>query len=393
MGWEPIVLTVEEDKASYPVWDESLRAEVEGIKVFKTQTREPLRLYSRLRSGSTQSGIPQGEVDTQSFIGKIAAFIRGNFFIPDARKGWVPFAINAATKVIAQEKISHLITTGPPHSTHLVGVALSPLFSLNWWADFRDPWTSIFYNKQLYRTSWAENKDAELEEKVLQSASGIITTLGGTLQENLSQKAPEQNFVSIPNGYDAELMNTLRGEKDTTHFHIVYTGLLTRNQAFPEFLRALQRVNGEKPLRFSLAGNIDNAIINEIKEALPRVEVKYHGYVSHPVALQLMKSGDLLLNFIFEGAQTEMISGKLLEYLATKVPVLSLGDPSSTAGKFIAQGSCAQMISPDNSAAIQEFIQNLLDPPIPSTNDFPEIMRWSREAITRRLIEEILTRK
>ena len=108
-GWEPIVITVDEKQASYPVIDLSLLEEVNNIRVIKTSTREPLRLYSWLSSGSTQEGIPQGEVDTKSILGKLAAYVRGNFFIPDARKGWVPFAVKAAQKILIEEKITHLI--------------------------------------------------------------------------------------------------------------------------------------------------------------------------------------------------------------------------------------------------------------------------------------------
>ena len=148
LGWEPIVITVEEKQASYPQLDQSLLKEIEGIRVIKTATREPLRLYSRLTSGNTAKGIPQAEVNTKSIFGKLAAYIRGNYFIPDARKGWVPFAVKAAQKLLQQENIEHLITTGPPHSTHLVGLQLIDLFQLNWWVDFRDPWTDVFYKNK-----------------------------------------------------------------------------------------------------------------------------------------------------------------------------------------------------------------------------------------------------
>lgn len=393
LGWEPIVLTVDEKSASYSILDKSLEVEVEGIRVIKTQTREPLRWYSRLKSGSAHKGIPQGEVDTKGILSKVAAFVRGNFFIPDARKGWVPFAVKAAKECIESEKIRHLITTGPPHSAHLIGLALSKSYSLNWWADFRDPWTSIFYNAQLYRSTIAEKRDAAWERKVLLAASGIITTVGGELQQKLMEKAPQQNFVRLPNGFDAELMTAVNGEVNTSYFHIVYTGLLTRNQAYPEFLLALQRIKTQRSICFSLAGNIDDSILKEIKETLPNVRVKCHGYLPHAEAVALMKSGDLLLNFIFEGAQTEMISGKVLEYLATAVPVLSLGDPNSEAGLFMGQGSCAKMISPENTKGLQDFIQTLLNAPKKEVNHYPDLHLWSREALTKRLIAEVLEKE
>ena len=389
LGWEPIVITVDEKQAAYPVLDESLLTEVNEIRVIKTSTREPLRLYSRLTSKSSRAGIPQAEVNTSTLFGKIAAYIRGNFFIPDARRGWVPFATKAASEIIAAEKIQQLITTGPPHSTHLVGLALSKKHALNWWVDFRDPWTSIFYNRQLYRSQRTEKKDLELETTVLQAASGVITTVGGELIESLKTKTPNQNFVVLPNGYDEELFKTVEVIK-VAYFHIVYTGLLTRNQPYLAVLNALKKLAVNRPIRFSLAGNISSKIIDEIKTALPKIDVVYHGYLEHAATVRLMKSADLLLNFIFEGAQSEMISGKLLEYFATAVPVLSLGDPLSAAGKFIAQGSCARMIEPDQENEIFLFLEELYLANDQYKNIFPELKDWSRKAITKGLISKVL---
>jgi len=132
----------------------------------------------------------------------------------------------------------------------LVGLALKKTYSLNWWADFRDPWTTLFYNKQLYRSSRAIKKDALLEKRVLQSASGILTTIGGALHENLAKKAPQQEFIALPNGYDAHLIDAIEEDKDPSFFHIVYTGLLTRNQAYPAFIQAIKNLVVKNPFVF-----------------------------------------------------------------------------------------------------------------------------------------------
>jgi glycosyltransferase involved in cell wall biosynthesis len=333
--------------------------------------------------------VPQGEVKRQSLLGKIAAFIRGNYFIPDARKGWVSFAVKAAQKLLKEESIFHLISTGPPHSTHLVGLQLKAQFDLNWWVDFRDPWTEIFYSKDLYRSQKAIQKDALLENKVLQTADGVLTTLGGALHSQLSVKAPNQNFVSIPNGYDVQLMQEVQATKPKEVFHVVYTGLLTENQAYDSVLHALNNLAEQQAIRFSLAGKIAPDIISNIRAALPKVEVVYQGYLSHKEAIGLMKSAHLLLNFIFIGAQTQMISGKLLEYMATHVPVLSIGDPNSEVGKFISKGSFAKMLDANDRDGIQTFVGQLAAKKETLRNDFPNIKSWSREVLTERLVQEV----
>ena len=389
MGWEPIVVTVDEQEASYAVWDKSLLEEVSEIRVIKTNTREPLRWYSLMTTGSLRNGIPQGEVKRKNILGKLSAYIRGNFFIPDARKGWVPFAVKAAQKVLNEESISHLVTTGPPHSTHLAGLQLKTQFEINWWVDFRDPWVDIFYNKNLYRSLNAIQKDAALEKKVIQKADGVLTTVGGILHETLKAKAPNQRFHSIPNGYDAQLMEKVQSEKPKDIFHVVYTGLLTTNQAYNNVLNVLDGLDSQIPVRISLAGNIDPEIIQGIRLKHSKLELIFFGYVSHLEAVQLMKSAHLLLNFIFEGAQMQMISGKILEYMATGVPVLSIGDSNSEAGKFINQGTAAKMLNTHDLEGITDFIQQVASQKGRLQNEFPDLENWSREGLTKRLVEEV----
>ena len=390
LGWEPIVVTIDEKKASYGVLDESLNQEVDGIRVIKTSTREPLQLYSRLTTGSKKKGIPQGEVKRKSVFGKLSAFIRGNFFIPDARIGWVPFALKAARKIVAKEQITTIITTGPPHSSHLIGLQLQKEFKVNWFADFRDPWSDVFYNKDLYRRSRAVSKDLKLELQVLQAAQGIITTVGGRLHESLIAKAPAQKFYALPNGFDSELMNRVTVEKNHHYLHVVYTGLLTHNQPYKGVFKILNDLSATQPIKLSLAGNIAPDIINEIKISFPKIDAIFHGYLSHKEAVGLMKSANLLINFIFIGAQTQMISGKILEYIATEIPILSIGNPDSEAAKFLEQGTAAVMLDQSNLKEMRLFIDTVISQKDTLYNEFPSLEKWSREALTKRLIEEIL---
>lgn len=390
LGWEPIVITVDEKKAAYPVLDQSLVDQIRNVRVIKTATQEPLKWYSRFLSGSATAAIPQGEINTSGLLGKCAAFIRGNFFIPDARKGWVPFAVKAAKHLLEKETIDHLITTGPPHSTHLVGLELIKHFQLNWWADFRDPWTGIFYNKQMYQTARSSAKDERLEKAVLQAASGILTTVEGALTQRFKAIVPQQNFVAIANGYDHELMSKQSTQAPQDVFHIVYTGLLTHQQAYSTIIKALLAIEKTQTIRFSLAGNIPQAIKDEICSALPHIEVVDHGYLSHQAAVCLMQSAHLLLNFIFEGAESQMISGKLLEYIATGVPILSLGNPESYAGNFLSQGTASKMFNPTQQDEMTAYISYCIRNKGKVKNVFPKLEEWTRKALTLRLIESVL---
>ena len=237
LGWKPFVITVDQKKASYPVLDNSLEKIVKDIKVIKTSTNEPLKFFSFLTTGGFRKGIPQGEVKNRGLFNKLSNYIRSNYFIPDARLGWVDFAYRECKKLIIKNNIKHVITTGPPHSTHLIGLKIKKDFEIKWTVDFRDPWVNIFYNKNFLFTKKSINKQKELEKKVLNNANLVLTTIGGDLKEQLQLKAPNQNFAVVPNGYDDVLINKIKSEKSKKYFHIVYTGLLTKNHPYVHFLK------------------------------------------------------------------------------------------------------------------------------------------------------------
>ena len=255
---------------------------------------------------------------------------------------------------------------------------------------FRDPWSEVFYNQSLYRLASSIRKDKALEAQVLQKADGILTTIGGGFHTSLKAIAPQQHLVALPNGFDAKSFKAIRPEPAPDQFHLVYTGLLTKNQAYPQIVRALQPLSEKTAIRWTLAGQIAPDIVAYIQKQLPRVVVDYRGYLSHPQAIALMKSASLLLNFSFEGAHQQMISGKLLEYTATQRPILSLGDPQSAAAQFLMQGSAAQMIAPTDLPAISRFLKKVLEQPKPLQNSFPQLEQWSREALSKRLVHEVL---
>lgn len=390
LGWHPIVVTVDPKEASYPKTDRTLQQLVEGIEVVHTSTREPLKAYARWVAREKEQAVPQGDVPRGGVLQKIAAFVRGNFFIPDARKGWVPFAVDATRQVLKAHKADFLITTGPPHSTHLAGEQLKKRFpNLQWWVDFRDPWTTVFYNQLFYRTTLAKKRDATLEKRIIQGCTGAIVTIDGKLSRYLQTLRTSIPIVVLPNGFDKELIQNTPKNPPSDFFHIVYTGLLTTQQDYRVFLHLLQECQSKRPIRFSLAGQITPSILEEIKKELPHVEVIYHGYISQQKAVKLMKTGHLLVNFFFKGAEQTMLSGKLLSYLATTVPVISLGDPNSAAGLLMQKSTCARLFSSQQHQEAIAFIQSLMDSPN-AINHFPKIEHWSRKSITQRLIDEVL---
>ena len=395
-GYEPIVLTVSEKFASYKNEDLSFVEFVKDIKTFKTKSFEPLKFYSKITTGDSKKGIPMGSVksDKNGLIHKLSLYIRGNYFIPDARIGWNRYAVKKAKELIKDQKIEIVITTGPPHSTHLIGLKLKNELKINWVADFRDPWSEIYYNKLFKRSEKANLKDKRLEEKVLLMADKV-TTIGVKLQKLLTKKVSNESskFHYLYNGYDADAMGKLKKNKQS-NFQLTFIGLLTTNQPYKSIITALKKIHSDSKeidLCFNVAGNIDHVILDELRKELPFITLNIIGYLKHRNALELMKQSDLLLNFLSEMEHSEiLISGKQMEYIATGNPILCIGNTNGECAMLLKDIKNAQIFEKNQQTEIVNFIQVIYDKwqngeditvPVDSEN----ITSKSRFEVTRKL--------
>ena len=215
---EPIVYIPK--NPNYPIQDETLRSQIpDGIKIYSHPIKEPYRFASFLSSKKTKqisSGIITAK--NQSIIEKVMLWVRGNFFIPDARKYWVKPSIKYVATILSLENINTIITTGPPHSVHLIGMGLKANHQLKWIADFRDPWTSIGYHKKLKLTSSSAKKHKQLEEKVLNKADTIIVTSNSTKKE--FQSLTNVPIQVITNGLDVAVNTKVTNNNEFTISHI-----------------------------------------------------------------------------------------------------------------------------------------------------------------------------
>jgi len=199
---EPIVY--HPSNANYPIIDQTLKDEVfPNLTTLSQPIQEPYKLaklFSK-KSKTISKGIIS-DANKQSIVERLMLFVRGNFFIPDARKNWVKPSINYLSNYIIENQIETIITTGPPHSLHLIGLKLKQNLKVNWIADFRDPWTTIGYHKQLKLTKAAQNKHKSLEKEVLNTADQVIVTSPSTKTE--FETITKQPITVITNGYDTE---------------------------------------------------------------------------------------------------------------------------------------------------------------------------------------------
>lgn len=325
-GVEPIVYIPE--NPNYPLVDENFSAEIpSNVEVIKHPIKEPYRFakfFSKKKTKQMSSGIiPKKD---SSAIEKLMLYVRGNFFIPDARVGWVKPSVKYLSDYLENNDVDVVITTGPPHSLHLIGKQLKKELNVKWIADFRDPWTTIHYHKSLRLNKTSEKKHKALEAAVLNTADVVTVTSPTTKKEFV--EITNKPIEVITNGFDiTEEVNYNRDLK----FSISHIGSLLseRNPKNLWYILAeicKKNTSFKKDLELKFAG----AVSDEVKESLSEFNLdensKFLGYVSHFEALKLQNESQVLLLVEINSAETRaIIPGKLFEYLAAKRPIIALG--------------------------------------------------------------------
>lgn len=324
---EPIVYIP--SNPNYPLIDISLEQEVSNdLTILKHKIFEPYflaKLFSKKQTTAISSGIIREE-NKQGLLQKFLLYIRGNFFIPDARKFWVKPSVKFLTGYVQENNIDTIITTGPPHSVHLIALSLKEKLQVKWIADFRDPWTGIGYHNKLKLSETSEAKHLELESKVLQKASHIITTSFTTKAE--FEKKTQVPISVITNGFDAPLPGDVKLDATFTISHI---GSLLSGRNPTNLWMVLQELKKEnrefaEDLRLKLVGAVSEEVLATINSFGLEENMEVLGYVSHNDALKLQNSSQVLLLVEIDSIETRgIIPGKLFEYMAAKRPILALG--------------------------------------------------------------------
>ncbi len=396
----PTVISVDPKSASYKTIDGTLSKNVAEIKVHHTKTFELLKLYSLLTTGNSNKGIPQGNVGNSNsgFFGKISRYIRANYFIPDARVGWNSYAIKKAFQLLEDEHFDAIITTGPPHSTHLIGLEIKSKFNIKWLADLRDPWTEIYYNKDLPRTNKSKLKDQKLEQSVLEKAD-LVLTVGPSLCELLQSKLPteQDKFKFIYNGFDEEAI-ALANKKHYSTFTISYVGILSVHHPYISLKKTLANFCAsfpEIPIHVRFVGDVDIEIQTEFtsSEELKTITFTFTGRVPHPSALEAMKSSHLLVNLLPNTEHSEVIiSGKMMEYLATGNPILCFGNTQGDIAKLLSELPFATIFEWNDSNGPTQFLELIYSKWLngeSSQNETSQIQKYSRKSTAKELAQLI----
>ena len=348
-GIEPIVYTV--DNPNYAIKDETLQSEVPAsVKIVKQPIKEPNDILNFF--GKKNKKTSAGFLNTNpTFFGRILHYVRANYFIPDARKYWIKPSAHYLPNYLKKNPVDVVITTGPPHSLHLIGLELQKKrfrdSGIKWIADFRDPWTDIDYFHQLPLTQKAIQKHHQLEQEVIKSADCVLV-VGKTMKENFSKF--NKNIEVITNGYDGEL-NMDSGALDKK-FTLVHIGLVNADRNPRVFLKVLSELIHENPsfaidLQLTFVGKLSNEVIESIEENNLNCNTKIVKYLPHNEVVKFQNKAQVLLLLVNDVPSAKgIITGKLFEYLQAQRPILAIAPTN---------GDLAEIISNTNSGVTIDF--------------------------------------
>jgi len=400
-GWEPIVLTVRD--ADYPARDESLLDEVpKEIRVYRTFIPEPYRLYRKLTGRKADEALDiatltRTTAEKRKLSERVAEFVRSCFFIPDARVGWLPFAVCAASRLIHREGITALYSSAPPYTCHLIGLGLKKRFALPWVVDFRDSW--VGWLSAPTRPSIPHRMDRQLERAVLKNADRILTVSRG-VAEDLKKRNPDLQdgrWVVLPNGYDRSDFEGVKPLGPDGRFTLTYTGSLYGPRNPETLLLAVESLLKERPqlrgrLKLRFVGRIGKAIEEMLRKPEWDGLVEIVPYVSHQESIGYLLSSDVALLIIDDApANRGILTGKLFEYLGAGKPVLALA-PEGDAAELIRELHAGRVVHPKDVQGIRDALLSFYQDWQPGgrltlTMDRHAIEQFERRNLTRRLAE------
>ncbi len=400
-GWQPVIYTPENPELT--TVDKTLAAEIPPeAEIVKRHITEPYGIYRKLMGkGSstdlktlTGAGASKDEVNPingggKSWKQRLSLYIRGNFFIPDPRIMWLHPSVRFLKEYLKGHPVDAIVTTGPPQSMHLIGLKLSRETGIPWVADFRDPWTKMFYFKHLGLTKRSEQKHHQLEKEVLDGATRVIS-VSPMVQKDF-QAMTETPVELITNGFDDE--DFRKDFEQDEYFNITHTGLFA-SDGDPQ---TLWKVLGQKcasdeefrrALRIRLVGKTDKEIIDSVKAADLAENLKDFGYQSHEVAVKEQRNASLLILPLRKEPEYEaVLPGKLFEYLASRRPVLGIGQTEGAMAKIVRDTGSGVVYDWDDEKKIrnwidfcwEEFKNNEL------RDNSSDISCYSRKRLTRQL--------
>lgn len=388
-GWEPVIFTPE--NPDFDLKDESLLKQIpKSLEVLKFPIWEPYQLLNKIRRKKKTHPGRLMEQKEKGLIERAAIWARANLLVPDPRIFWVKPSVKFLSDLVEKDQFDLVITTGPPHSMHLIGLELKRKHGIRWVADFRDPWSGWEFLDTLPMTNRIRQKHLALEKSVLKEADEIIT-ISPTFQTDLSSLGNREVNL-LTNGFDTEDLpvDFKRKVKQKGELHLVYTGIIDAirnpipllNAMKEEFEQTSDRV------KFTFVGRVSDQVKEYVAgDTWLSKTVKFPGYVSHTEVFDFYQKADALILILTDTKNAKgNIPGKVFEYMATGLPILALGDPKGDSAVILKEGGAGQVLPHTAHASIQIALRKLADS-IESDFSVTAIDRFSRKNLTQQLTQ------
>ena len=409
-GWQPVIYTAED--AEYPVEDASLEQDVAPeAEIIRRPIVEPYTFYKKFL------GMKKGEKVKAGFINEgakksgwkenLSVWLRGNFFIPDARCWWVRPSVRYLKKYLKEHPVDAIISTGPPHSMHLIAKKLHKKYNIPWIADFRDPWTDIDFYKDLKLTRCADRKHHRLEHQVLTEATKVVT-VGWNCARGLENHGAK-DVVVITNGYDidtliVETQNfvSLR-EHQTLPFTMSHIGIIGENrnpemfwQSIADIVETFPETSPNPSIKIRLIGQIDNSVIESIKRNKIEKYVEIIPYIPHDQVIAEQQKTDVLLLFVNNTPNAKgILTGKIFEYMASGRPILCIGPEDGDSARILNETKTGLTVDFNDKEKMKSVILDLMTKHNDNqliTNNITAVEKYSRRNLTKeyvRLLNDI----
>lgn len=364
-GWQPVIYTPSNPERL--AIDESLSRDIpKEVEIVTSPILEPYDLYRKFtgkKKGKGSDINPINNTGKKSLSEKISLWARANLFIPDPRITWLKPSIKFLESYLKEHPVDAIVSTGPPQSMHLLAKELHRKTGIRWIADFRDPWTGIFYFKHLPMLNIVRKKHFSMEKSVVTEADKVVL-VSKRVFNKFQEAYPEANLEYIPNGYDEDDFDLEASSLDK-EFSIVHTGLFSKEGNPEKLWSALASLIKEYPgfsenLKIKLVGKTDKEIIESLEKYGLSEYVQNLGYIPHSELGAIQTSARLLiLPLRREPEYTATLPGKFFEYMAASRPIIGIGPLECELSSMFDQTKCGKMFEWDKEAPIKEEILGL----------------------------------
>jgi glycosyltransferase involved in cell wall biosynthesis len=398
-GWDPVIYTPSNPEPQEI--DHSLLQDIPpGLEIITSPIREPYRVYKQLtgRKKEDRLGVALMTDKKAGVVSRMALWIRSNLFIPDPRRGWVRPSIRKLTAYLRQHAVDVVITTGPPHSMHLIGMGLKAGLGIKWVADFRDPWTNIDFYRDLSLTRMADLCHRKLERKVLEQADHVITVSPGMTRDFIAMGI--RNVTTITNGFDEVPVSP--AVEVATKFVLLHLGSMPKSRNPENLWQVLSKIAMEddgfaSQLEIRLIGKVDLAVTGSIMHWGLKPYVVFADYIAHEQTFAMLQNASVLLLCINNTPNAGgILTNKFFEYLSASRPILALGPVDGDASAVLQETRAGRMFEYSDIKGLESHVRQLyvLFRQQRLITDNQDISKFSRRNLTHdltQLLNRIIT--